>query len=119
VVETDDTRKRHRDVILDDESLKAAARERIRRRLAPEIAQAIQFTVTRMERYIVCRYDAESRSFFSAHRDNTTKGTAHRRFAVTINLNAGEYEGGDLRFPSSGCVPIGHPSAARRRSPAR
>jgi len=42
-----------------------------------------------------------ARSFF-AHRDNTTKGAAHRRFAVTINLNAEQYEGDDLRFPEFG-----------------
>ena len=29
-------------------------------------------------------------------------GTAHRRFACTINLNAEDYEGGDLRFPEFG-----------------
>src|SRR4029078_7193613 len=34
-----------------------------------------------------------------AHRDNTTKGTAHRRFAVTINLNTEEFDGGELRLP--------------------
>ena len=28
--------------------------------------------------------------------------TAHRRFAVSINLNAEEFEGGDLRFPEFG-----------------
>ena len=44
----------------------------------------------------------ESGGFFKPHRDNTTAGTAHRRFAVTINLNAGDYEGGDLRFPEFG-----------------
>jgi len=33
------------------------------------------------------------------HRDNTAAGTAHRRFAVTLDLNAEEYEGGDLMFP--------------------
>jgi predicted 2-oxoglutarate/Fe(II)-dependent dioxygenase YbiX len=30
-----------------------------------------------------------------------TKGTAHRRFAVSINLNA-DFEGGELRFPEYG-----------------
>lgn len=34
--------------------------------------------------------------------DNTTKGTAHRRFAMSLNLNTGEYEGGFLRFPEYG-----------------
>jgi predicted 2-oxoglutarate/Fe(II)-dependent dioxygenase YbiX len=35
------------------------------------------------------------------HRDNTTKGTAHRRFAVSINLNR-DFEGGNLSFPEYG-----------------
>jgi hypothetical protein len=35
------------------------------------------------------------RLLFRAHRDNTTKGTEHRRFTVSINLNA-EFEGGGL-----------------------
>jgi predicted 2-oxoglutarate/Fe(II)-dependent dioxygenase YbiX len=54
-----------------------------------------------MERYIVCCYAAEDQAHFRAHRDNTTKGTAHRRFAVSINLNA-EFEGGELHFPEYG-----------------
>ena len=55
-----------------------------------------------MERYIVACYDGDVGGCFRPHRDNTTKGTAHRRFAVTINLNAEDYEGGDLRFPEFG-----------------
>jgi predicted 2-oxoglutarate/Fe(II)-dependent dioxygenase YbiX len=50
----------------------------------------------------VACYDAAEGGFFRAHRDNTTKGTAHRRFAVTINLNPEAYEGGDLVFPEFG-----------------
>lgn len=33
---------------------------------------------------------------------NTTKGTAHRRFAVSLVLNAESFEGGFLRFPEFG-----------------
>ena len=55
-----------------------------------------------MERLLVGCYEAEMGGHFRAHRDNTTKGTAHRRFAVTINLNADDYEGGDLCFPEFG-----------------
>ena len=79
----------------------AAAQARFIRRVVPEIAKVHQFNVTRMERYIVACYAAEDGAHFSAHRDNTTKGTAHRRFAVTINLND-DYQGGDLRFPEFG-----------------
>src|SRR5690606_16138476 len=40
--------------------------------------------------------------YFRPHRDNRSFGTAHRRFAVSINLNAGDFDGGDLRFPEFG-----------------
>jgi len=51
-----------------------------------------------LERYIVSCYAAEDGR---AHRDNTTKGTAHRWFAVSINLNS-ESEGGEVSFPEYG-----------------
>ncbi len=102
VMVRDPEHKRRSDVVLEDTALIEAARARIARRLAPEVAKAFQFTATRIERYLVARYVAEEGGFFRPHRDNTTKGTAHRRFAVTLNLNAGEYEGGDLRFPEYG-----------------
>ncbi len=98
----DHTFKRRADVRIADEALRKTLMERVTRRLVPEIAKAFHFRVTRMERYLVACYDAEPGGFFKAHRDNTTKGTAHRRFAVTVNLNAGEYDGGDLRFPEFG-----------------
>jgi predicted 2-oxoglutarate/Fe(II)-dependent dioxygenase YbiX/peroxiredoxin len=90
------------DFTIEDEAVRAAARGRMVRRLVPEIQKAFQFRATRMERYIVACYDAADGGHFAAHRDNTTKGTAHRRFAVTINLNAEEFEGGELRFPEFG-----------------
>ncbi len=94
--------KVRRDHLIEDQDLQAALRARLSRRLVPEIAKAFQFRVTRLERYLVACYRAEEGGHFSAHRDNTTKGTAHRRFAVTINLNAEEFEGGDLLFPEFG-----------------
>jgi predicted 2-oxoglutarate/Fe(II)-dependent dioxygenase YbiX/peroxiredoxin len=94
--------KRRADHSIADEATCQAARARILRRIVPEIHKVFQFRVTRMERYIVACYDSRTGGHFRAHRDNTTKGTAHRRFAVTINLNAEEYEGGDLRFPEFG-----------------
>lgn len=98
----DHTHKRRQDYTIAEESVRNAARARIRRRLLPEIQKAFQYGVTRMERYIVCCYDAGTGGYFRPHRDNTTKGTAHRRFAVTLNLNAEEFEGGELRFPEYG-----------------
>ena len=74
---------------------------RIERWLVPQIQKSFNFRATRIERYLVARYDSGTGGFFRPHRDNTTKGTAHRRFAVSINLNA-DYDGGDLRFPEYG-----------------
>ena len=82
--------------------LRQVIQQRLVRRLVPQIQRAFQFHATRMERYIVARYDGASGGYFRPHKDNTTPGTAHRRFACTINLNAEEYEGGELRFPEFG-----------------
>jgi predicted 2-oxoglutarate/Fe(II)-dependent dioxygenase YbiX len=98
----DPSHKRRKDVFLEDVELQAAIRARLGARLIPEIARAFQYRVTRLERYIVACYDAADQGFFRAHRDNTTKATAHRRFACTLNLNTGAYEGGDLCFPEFG-----------------
>lgn len=95
----DNSFKRRRDQDILDENLRNAAVNRIHRRLVPEIAKAFQFQATRIERHIVACYDSLSGGFFRPHRDNTTKGTAHRKFAVSLNLNTEEYEGGLLRFP--------------------
>jgi predicted 2-oxoglutarate/Fe(II)-dependent dioxygenase YbiX len=74
---------------------------RVYNRVLPEIAKAFQFEATRIERYVVACYEADAGGHFRAHRDNTTRGTAHRKFAVSLVLNA-EFEGGSLRFPEFG-----------------
>jgi hypothetical protein len=84
------------------EPLRNAIRQRIGEHLIPQIKKAFQYEATRIERYIVAHYSAKDSGFFRAHRDNTTPGTAHRRWACTINLNAEEFEGGELRFPEFG-----------------
>jgi predicted 2-oxoglutarate/Fe(II)-dependent dioxygenase YbiX/peroxiredoxin len=94
----DPAHKRRRDAPIDDPALMNRARERVRRRIVPEIKRAYQFDATRIERDIVACYPAEDSAHFRAHRDNTTKGTAHRRFAVSINLSD-DFEGGTLSFP--------------------
>ena len=97
----DHRHKRRRDAEIADEGLKNAAMRRVKQRIAPEIARAFAFDATRIERHIVACYDGSEGGWFRPHRDNTTRGTAHRRFAVTLNLN-GDYDGGDLRFPEFG-----------------
>ncbi len=98
----DDSFKRRRDAVITDESLLREIRVRLSQRLLPEIERAFMFPVTRVERYIVAAYDAEDGGHFRAHRDNESPGTAHRRFACSINLNAEAFEGGELRFPEYG-----------------
>ncbi len=93
--------KQRRDHRIEHEPTRIAIRERIQARLLPEVWKSFQFSATRLERYIVACYDAGEGGHFQPHRDNTTSVTAHRRFAVTINLND-DYEGGDLRFPEFG-----------------
>jgi predicted 2-oxoglutarate/Fe(II)-dependent dioxygenase YbiX len=97
----DNRMKRRRDCLIDVEELRAGLRERIVRILSPQIMKAYHFRPTRIERYMVACYSAEDGGHFRAHRDNDTRGTAHRRFAVSINLNE-EYEGGELWFPEYG-----------------
>ncbi len=84
------------------ETLRIKVNQRIFHRLLPQIQKVFQFHATRMERHVVSCYSSEDNGFFSAHRDNTTPGTKHRKFACTINLNAEDYDGGDLRFPEFG-----------------
>lgn len=98
----DPSHKVRKDYEIEDQALVQMLQARFARRVVPEIKKAFQFEVTRMERYIVACYAAEDGGHFRAHRDNTTLGTAHRRFAVSVNLNAEEYDGGDLRFPEFG-----------------
>lgn len=101
VAVVDPRHKRRADYTIEEEALKKLIQQKVVRRVVPEIEKVHQFKATRMERYIVACYDSENGGHFRAHRDNTTKGTAHRRFAVSINLNS-EFEGGEVSFPEYG-----------------
>jgi predicted 2-oxoglutarate/Fe(II)-dependent dioxygenase YbiX len=94
----DGTWKRRRDFHLTDRPLIANLRARIGRRICPEIKKAFQMRLTRIERDLIARYDAETGGHFGPHRDDTGIAIAHRRFAVSINLNA-DFEGGEISFP--------------------
>jgi predicted 2-oxoglutarate/Fe(II)-dependent dioxygenase YbiX/peroxiredoxin len=96
-----DELKKRRDVLIADADLQALVRDRLERRLFPLIARGLGFAVTEVERYVISCYAADDGAVFHAHRDSTTFGTAHRKFACSINLNSG-FAGGDLRFPEFG-----------------
>ncbi|WP_051340645.1 2OG-Fe(II) oxygenase [Azospirillum halopraeferens] len=93
--------KRRRDTGIEDPQLRAAIVDQISRRLVPEIQRVHQIRMSRIERYIVACYNGENGGHFRAHRDNTTKGTAHRQFAVSVGLDD-RYEGGEVWFPEYG-----------------
>jgi predicted 2-oxoglutarate/Fe(II)-dependent dioxygenase YbiX len=68
------------------------------RRCVPEIKRAFQKEVGFADRILIARYD-ETGGYFKRHRDNALPHTAFREFAVSINLNTHDYEGGALKFP--------------------
>lgn len=97
----DARQKRRKDHMIEDQGLIGEIQARFMRRVVPEIRKAHQFQITRMERYLVACYAAEDGGHFAPHRDNTTHGTAHRRFAVSVNLND-DFDGGEVSFPEYG-----------------
>ena len=90
--------KRRKDYIINDQEIIRGIQIRLMRRVAPEIEKLFSMKITRMERYIVGCYAAEDGGHFRPHRDNGPGSTAHRRFAVSINLNA-DFDGGEVCFP--------------------
>lgn len=90
--------KRRHDCLLRDKYLVNQLQARIIRRIVPQITKVFQCVVTRMNRMIVSCYDSSEKGCFGPHRDNTLAESAHRLFAISINLND-DFEGGDLVFP--------------------
>lgn len=97
-----DPMKSRKDVTVVDPGLKSEIVGALQSCLLPMIARTYHFSATRLERYLIACYDADEGGYFRPHRDNLSLGTAHRKFAVSINLNAEDFEGGDLRFPEYG-----------------
>jgi predicted 2-oxoglutarate/Fe(II)-dependent dioxygenase YbiX/peroxiredoxin len=94
--------KRRQDVTVDDAEMVASLKHKLETRLLPMVKRAFGWQASEIERYLITRYSEHDQGFFSPHRDDVTAGTAHRKFAVTLNLNTGDYEGGELRFPEFG-----------------
>jgi len=70
-------------------------------RVIPEIHRAFQYRITKYESLRMARYEGTRAGLGYGHRDNIPPFT-HRRFAMSINLNTDEFEGGALRFPEFG-----------------
>ena len=94
--------KKRTDVEIRDPDLEAMVRDRIRGRVVPEMHKAFNFTVAQYQRFQIGCYDAALGGRFARHRDNRNRHSAHRQFAISVNLNVGDYEGGQLVFPEYG-----------------
>jgi predicted 2-oxoglutarate/Fe(II)-dependent dioxygenase YbiX len=97
----DDRYKRRRDHTIADPELMRELSLVVGRRVMPEVRKAFAYRATRFEGFKIACYDSATGGFFRPHRDNLTPSTAHRVFALTLNLND-SYEGGQLRFPEYG-----------------
>jgi hypothetical protein len=75
---------------------------RLAARVFPEIRRAFQYPITRRERMRIGSYTGSRGGEQHGHRDNSEPIAAYRRFAMSINLNTEEFEGGALRFPEFG-----------------
>ncbi len=98
----DASRKVRRDHYVRDPEVHDRIRVLIKTRVLPEIHKAFNYRVTQFEEFKIVCYEAADGGHFGPHRDNNNLSAAHRRFAMTLNLNTGEYEGGYLRFPEYG-----------------
>ncbi len=94
--------KKRRDHRIMDMAVHRHLQRLIGRRIAPELEKAFHFEGFRFDRFLVVCYDSARGDYFRAHRDNLSSETADRAFAMTINLNAEEFEGGELVFPEFG-----------------
>jgi predicted 2-oxoglutarate/Fe(II)-dependent dioxygenase YbiX len=92
-------KKHRRDLELDGaEPLHAEVVAALSGRLVPEIAKAFHVEVAHLDRILIARYD-DTGGYFRRHRDNSSAHLAYREFALSVNLNAGDYLGGELLFP--------------------
>lgn len=70
-------------------------------RITPEIMKAFQYRITKYEALRMACYQGHRGGYSHGHRDNIPPYT-YRRFAMSINLNTEDFEGGELRFPEFG-----------------
>jgi hypothetical protein len=57
-----------------------------------------QADVCHLDRILIARYD-DTGGYFRRHRDDAAAHISYRQFAVSLNLNTHEYEGGNVMFP--------------------
>ena len=90
--------KRRKDYTIEDAELVQRARRRVARRVLPEVERLFFMRADYIERDIIGCYSADDGGHFSPHTDNGPGLSAHRRYAVSINLND-DFDGGEVVFP--------------------
>jgi predicted 2-oxoglutarate/Fe(II)-dependent dioxygenase YbiX len=101
-LKVDPQQKMRRDFQRFDAAWTARLSAALRARLLPEVDKCFAFRVASFEELKLTCYDAGEGGYHRPHRDNVTADVADRRFAMSLNLNTGEYQGGELRFPEYG-----------------
>lgn len=111
-LKVDPTFKMRRDYQRFDAAWTARLVGALRQRLLPEVDKCFAFRATTYEELKLSCYDAGEGGYHRPHRDNVTPDVADRRFAMSLNLNTGDYEGGELRFPEYGPTLFRPPAGA-------
>ena len=93
--------KRRKDCVVSEPKLLKKLSSSLGRRIIPEVQKVFAYRATQFEGFKIVRYEFSEGGFFHAHRDNLSPTTVHRKFGLTVNLNA-NFEGGQLRFPEYG-----------------
>lgn len=102
--------KRRQDHLVTDPAVDAWIMDRLRRRIGPELLRAFHFALGAHEAFRVGCYDAREGGVFRPHRDDENPAVAGRRFALSMNLNPDDYDGGRLQLPEYGAelhTPLG------------
>jgi predicted 2-oxoglutarate/Fe(II)-dependent dioxygenase YbiX len=90
--------KSRKDCAIEEKGLLDLLTQRLLRRVTPELEKLFFCKAHYIERFLIGCYAAEEGGHFGPHRDNRPGLTAHRRFAVSVNLND-DFEGGEVAFP--------------------
>jgi predicted 2-oxoglutarate/Fe(II)-dependent dioxygenase YbiX len=93
--------KVRRDHFISDPMINGEISALFGKRVIPEMMKVFDYKATHFERMRIGCYDASDGGYFRPHRDNVDPAGG-RRFAMSLNLNTGDYEGGYLRFPEYG-----------------
>lgn len=94
--------KKRLDVPVKDANLYGQIIARISLIVIPEIEKVFLKKIQYIELPRIGCYDSRELGQFGRHRDNRTKFTKHRLFALSINLNQPNYVGGEISFPEYG-----------------